>query len=171
MNCSEFLKILPRYLEEEIDGIERRSWREHLNQCSSCREVAFGEDPSLILSAGLSKTVDQEGVDTCIANLSSMIRQEKLQRRLGHSSKWWYAAAAAVFLMISANFLPRFSPEAGLGQSAEAIPTVVASDHHEVQPPRMDIDMVRDGLRIYQFADSSDENAVAYFIVDESLEL
>jgi len=171
MNCSEFLKNLPRYLDEAIDGTERQSWREHLNQCSSCREIALGRDPSLILSAGLSQTIDQEGVDVCLANLNSMIRQEKLKRRMGHSSKWWYAAAAAVFLMISANFLPRFSPEAGLGQRAEAVPTVVVSDQHEVQPPRMDIDMARDGLRIYQFADAGDENAVAYFIVDESLEL
>jgi len=171
MKCSEFLKNLPRYLEETLDGSQRKLWREHLNQCSSCREKAFAQEPSLILSAGLSQTVDQAGVEACLANVSSMIRQEKLKKRMGHPEKWWYAAAAAVFLMISASFIPRFSIETAPGRTAETVPTVVASDHGGTQPPRMDIDMARDGLRIYQFADSSDENAVAYFIVDESLEL
>lgn len=174
MQCHEFINLMPHYLDDSLDEAQRRLWRQHLRSCAECRTRALNEDPSLLLSMSAPASVDRLRVDACVANVGALIRQESLKQRIHRPTKWWVAAAAAVLLMISAGVFRATAPgSTPLLASTDATSTAkpAKTTPEKVQPPRMDLDMTRDGLRMYQFAGSGDENSAAYFIVDENLEL
>jgi len=171
MDCRSFQEKLPLYLDEKLHGELRHAWRRHLRDCPSCKKKAVEADPSLLFAYLPAEKVDHQGVETCVTTVNSMIRQEKLTRRMYHVPRWWYAAAAAILLSVS-TLVFRGLPSAsvGLHAGAEISPTATAA-REDVQPPRMDLETGPDGVRIYQFADTGDGNSAAYFIVDENLEL
>ena len=172
MNCNEFTDLMPLYLEECLDEARRNEWREHLEKCAECREVALEEDPSLLFVLGTLPPVDSKDVERCVRNISALVRQEKLRRRIHRPQRWWYAAAAAVLLMISAGVFHLHTQDpANLKASAETQPIVAAVSEEEIQPPSIDVEMAHKALRVYQFANSNDGNSAAYFIVDEDMEL
>ena len=171
MNCDEFLRLLPLYLDEKLEGDRRADWRRHLRECRSCRNRALAEEAGLFPVLGTPPDIDVAGVEHCVLSLGAMIRQERLRKRMRPARKWWYAAAAAVLLLISGGLyrMERGEPAALMvSETLQPTATAVVREH---QPPRMDVEMSHQGIRVYQFADTGDGNSAAYFIVDEDLEL
>lgn len=171
MNCRDLSRLLPLYLDDELDESRRKELRAHLGSCEICRARAMEEDPAMFFLSSSQKPVDSEGVERCLRDLGAMIRQERLRKRIRRPQRWWYAAAAAMLLVLSAGFFrARLESPSSLVAASEVQPTAgVASD--QSQPPRMDLEMTHEGLRVYQFADTEDGNSAAYFIVDKDLEL
>lgn len=172
MDCQEFADLFPLYLEEGLDESRREEWRAHLQSCTECSTRAIKEDPTLLFLTGASSTIDTAGVERCVHDIGALIRHEKFKKRVRRPQRWWYASAAAVLLMISTSFFwaKNDAPEPRLAAS-ETQPTVGAEVNEQSQPPRMDVEMSHQGLRVYQYADAGDGNSAAYFIVDKDLEL
>jgi len=109
------------------------------------------------------------------------VRQERLQKQLRPSRRPWLAAAAAVMLAIIASTAWWMS-----GNQADDLPQLQA-DAHEIEvsvpsavevipvpaepPPRVEVDMIQDEVRVYQYAIGDDVTTGAVFIVNPAMEL
>jgi len=169
MRCDEFLEHLDSYLADTLDGPDRASFREHLRNCSRCREVAIQAEPSLLFSALPSQEVDARRIENVTGAVLGQIRQERLERRLHRHRGRWLAAAAAIVMMVAGVTGWRFlSPDGG-----EVPPAIaeVSRTGESSPPPRVEVDMPGSGVRVYQYADQQDSDTAVYFIVNPSLEL
>lgn len=167
MRCSDVFELLDAYLGDALDEPRRTALRSHLRSCGHCREAAVRTDPSLLFVAAPPGEPDPGRVDDVTRAVLMHVRQQRLQRRLGHRRPWLAAAAAVVLSLIGIAGWRLLAP----GNSSE--PAAVAAQAAGVlnPPPRIEVDMAGEGVRVYQYADQQDGETAVTFIVNPQLEL
>ena len=172
MNCQKFQMQLDAYRDDRLDEADRVLFRDHLASCLQCRAVAIAHDPTFMFVGIPTRDTDPTAVQSCVDAVSAMVRQDRLERRLQPRRRSWLAAAAAVLVVLTGSvfwhFAPVSSSESGL---APTFGPVLAAAPGQVEPPRVEVDMNTENLRVYQFSDAGDENTAVYFIVNEAMEL
>jgi len=172
MNCPKFKLSIDEYLEDQLDRDDRRAFREHLQTCAECRAAAVVLEPSLLLAAGVPVKTDDRAVGECAETVNTLIRQERLRRRLAPASRRWLAVAALCVMVLGGGLLWRVAPW-GVDSQPEAV--TVAKDQSEADvvapPPRLEVEMPDSAVRVYQFAGSDSETTAVYFVVNEKMEL
>jgi predicted anti-sigma-YlaC factor YlaD len=170
MNCELFREQLGSYLDESLDEERRRWFRRHLHECAACRTRALAEDPSLIFAVDEATPADSARIESCVANVTAQIRQDRLARRLRPRHRPWLAAAAAMVVVVSAGLAWQ-----SIFGDAEQPPVSMAETEVEERvatPPTVEVDMPEEDVRVYQFAnDDDDADTAVYFIVNPALEL
>jgi len=172
MNCPKFKLSIDEYLEDQLDRDDRRSFREHLQTCARCRAEAVALEPSLLLASSVPVKTDDRVVNECAEAVDALIRQERLRRRLASPSRGWLAAAAVFVIVLGGGLLWRVAPW-GVDSQAPAIAVAEPQSQAEgvAPPPRLEVEMPDNGVRVYQFAGSDSETTAVYFVVNEEMEL
>ncbi len=181
MSCEVYRELLSAYLDDSLDEVRRTGFRAHLKSCDECRELALAEEPTLIFSLSRRSGPSPERIEACVASVVAGVRQERLQRQLRPSRRPWLAAAAAVMFAIIASTAWWMS-----GNQTDDLPQLQA-DAHEIEvsvpsaveaipvpaepPPRVEVDMIQDEVRVYQYAIGDDVTTGAVFIVNPAMEL
>ena len=172
MSCEVYRELLPAYLDESLDEVRRAGFRAHLTSCSECRELAIAAEPTLIFSLSRRSGPSSERIEACVTSVIAGVRQERLQKQLRPSRRPWLAVAAAVMLAIIASTAWWMR-----GNQAVGLPQIQA-DAHEVEvlapsepPPRVEVDMIQEEVRVYQYAIGDDVTTGAVFIVNPAMEL
>ncbi len=181
MSCDVYRELLPAYLDDNLDEVRRTGFRAHLKSCSECRELAFAEEPTLVFSLSRRREPSPERIEACVASVVAGVRQERLQKQLRAPRRPWLAAAAAVMLAIivaSAWWMRGTLPGDVTGLQADAheagisIPAAVEAIPVPAEPPpRVEVDMIQDEVRVYQYAIGDDASTGAVFIVNPAMEL
>ena len=180
MSCDAYRELISAYLDDSLDEVRRTGFRAHLRSCARCREFALGKDPSLALILGEPKPAEAERVEACVTAVMAGIRRDRLERRLRPSRRPWLAAAAAVVIAVVAAswwYLAPADPEAAAAVQVEAV--TVAEDGAavdteapvRVEPPRVEVDMTQEEVRVYRYAIGDDDSTGAVFIVNPAMEL
>jgi len=181
MSCDAFRELLPAYLDDSLDEVRRAGFRAHLRSCEDCRKMAATEEPTLMFSLARRSEPLPDRIEACVTSVVAGIRQERLQRRLRPSRRSWFAAAAVVALAIIASTawwlgsgqptevapLQANAGEVEIGGSAGEEAVVVPSE----PPPRVEVDMTQEEVRVYQYAIGDDATTGAVFIVNPAMEL
>ena len=167
MRCADLPEILDAYLADALDEPRRAAVRSHLRSCERCREAALDADPTLLFVAAPPADPDAARVEDLTRAVVAQIRQQRLQRRLGHRRPWLAAAAAVVLSLIGIAGWRLLAP----GSASE--PAAMGAQVAEAPspPPRIEVDMAGEGVRVYQYADSQDGDTAVTFIVNPQLEL
>jgi len=168
MRCADMPELLDSYLADVLDGPRRNAVRSHLRTCERCREAAVQADPSLLFVAASPGEPDPARLEDVTRAVVAQIRQQRLQRRLVHRQPWLAAAAALVLTLIAVAGWRLLAP-AGGSEPAPAVNARVAEAPSP--PPRVEVDMAGEGVRVYQYADSQDGDTAVTFIVNPQLEL
>jgi anti-sigma factor RsiW len=168
MRCADMPELLDAYLADALDGPRRNAVRSHLRTCERCREAAVQADPSLLFVAASPGEPDPARLEDVTRAVVAQIRQQRLQRRLVHRQPW-LAAAAALALTVLAVAGWRLLAPAGGSEPAPAVDARVAEAPSP--PPRVEVDMAGEGVRVYQYADQQDGDTAVTFIVNPQLEL
>ena len=169
MHCDDFSDLLDAYLEETLEGPQRKAFRAHLGSCDRCRRLAVRTDPTLLFSAAGEAEPDQVRIEDLTHAVMGEIRQQRLGQTLHRRRLGWLAAAATVVVSLAAVTGWRL-----LAPTDEEAPSSVAEAQHTEQvnpPPRAEVDMAGEGVRIYQYADERDADTAVYFIVNPAMEL
>jgi anti-sigma factor RsiW len=182
MSCENYRNLLPEYLDESLDEVRRTGLRAHLRSCDQCREFALAEEPTLLFALAERVEPAEEEVEACATAVMSEIRRDRLQRQLRSSRRPWFAAAAAAALAVTMSGVWWLSSNPGVDtpplqadaqdvQTAE--PVVETTDARAVvePPPRVEVEMTEEEVRVYQYAIEGDEGTGAVFIVNPSMEL
>jgi len=181
MSCESYRELLPAYLDDSLDEVRRSGLRAHLSACPECRDFAIGLEPTLLFSLADRSEPSSERIEACVGAVVAGVRQEQLQRRLRPSRRPWLAAAAAVVMAIAAGSMwltgalgtgedPAIQADATAAEIAD--PTAVADDPSVIEPPpRVELDMAQEEVRVYQYAIGDDESTSAVFIVNPAMEL
>ncbi len=170
MDCNVFQELLSSYLDESLEEDGRGSFRRHLRECASCRELALSEDPSLLFAAAPEQIASQQDVEACAVAVTARIRQQRLARRLQKGRRPWLAAAAAIVIMIAGGLTWKVMVGDGGGSAAPGI-EAFAEEHPPTVPPTVEVEMVGEDVRVYQFAVEDDSDTAVYFIVNPAMEL
>jgi hypothetical protein len=170
MRCEGFRELLDRYLEETLDGVERRAWRDHLRDCGQCRRWAVAAEPTLLFAAAQTPPDDQRKIDACADRVAAVIRQERLEQRLRRRRRPWLAAAAAALLVVGIGVVWQMSPAGRDMPAAEVVPVAAEAAPVQVQPPQVEVNMDGEGVRVYQFAGGENDDTAVLFIVNPALE-
>lgn len=170
MQCSEFRDTLERYLDDVLDEARRESFRRHLRDCPECRTWAIGVEPTLVFASAEAPAPNPDRVAACTASVMAQIRQQRLARRLRPGRKRWLAAAAAVLVAIAGG-AGWWLAQDDRHTPPEAVLEARDQSESEALPPRVQVNMPGEGVRVYQFADDEDQNSAMYFIVNPALEL
>lgn len=169
MNCNVFREMLEPYLDETLEA-DRRTWfRDHLTACTSCRDWAVAEDPSLLFAAVPPAPVDEVRVEACAVAVTNQIRQERLAGRIRKRRSPWLAAAAAAVVLMGGGLVWRVAPKWGNEPSAP-LAEAAAQDESQRTPPSVEVEMAGEDVRVYQFAADDNDTAVV-FVVNPALEL
>ncbi len=171
MRCDTFRDRVTDYLEESLNDDDRRAVREHLAMCAECARWAVDVDPTLIFARASS---DQEAssarVEACTRAVLSQVRQRRLERRLGSRRRPWLAAAAAAVLALGAAAIWGVTGLVSAPEVATPAPGFVGAAAHDAPPPKVEVDMVGEGVRVYQFAQDDDADTAVLYIVNPALE-
>jgi anti-sigma factor RsiW len=170
MNCENFRGLLARYVDDDLAEEDRKRFRRHLQECSSCREAALEVEPSLLFVALPARAPAAGQVEACAAAVTARIRQDRLQNRLNRRRLPWLAAAAATIVAVSGGLAWRVMTgggEAILQPSADTLRKV----EEQTIPPTVEVETDGDEVRVYRFTTDDDANTAVYFIVDPALEL
>lgn len=174
MSCEQFRASLREYVDDRMDGPARTTFRHHLRQCAACRRWAVAEEPSLLFALGAAPAPRPETVEACVSAVTARIRQERLERRLGERRQPWLAAAAAALVVVGAGVVWRLMPPPSPATLGVPPATVTAAEapgpEKRTEPPRVDVDMPGEGIRIYQYAQEPDDDTAVYFIVNPAME-
>ena len=167
MRCSDVPELLDAYLADALDEPRRTALRSHLRSCGRCREAAVRTDPSLLFVAAPPGEPDPGRIEDVTRAVLMQVRQQRLQRRLGHRRPWLAAAAAVVLSLIGIAGWRLLAP----GSASE--PAAMGAQVAEAPspPPRIEVDMAGAGVRVYQYADQQDGDTAVTFIVNPQLEL
>ena len=168
MRCADMPELLDAYLADALDEPRRNAVRSHLRACERCREAAVHADPSLLFVTASPGEPDPVRVEDVTRAVVAQIRQQRLQRRLVHRQPWLAAAAALVLTLIAVAGWRLLSPGGG-SEPAPAADAQVAEAPSS--PPRIEVDMAGEGVRVYQYADQQDGDTAVTFIVNPQLEL
>ncbi len=170
MNCDLFEELIEAYLADTLDEPQRGAFREHLGSCGYCREQALRVDPSLMLSALRPRAEDHQKIEAVTQAVMGQIRQQRIDRSIRGRRRQWLAAAAMVVVSLMAVTGWRLLSS----DDGETPPMAVAEVHvadETIPPPRVEVDMTGDGVRVYQYADDNDTDTAVYFIVNPAMEL
>jgi len=168
MRCADMAELLDAYLADALDGPRRNAVRSHLRTCERCREAAVQADLSLLFVAAPPGEPDPARLEDVTRAVVAQIRQQRLQRRLVHRQPWLAAAAALVLALIAVAGWRLLAPAGG----SEPVPAVDAQVAEAPSPPpRIEVDMAGEGVRVYQYADQQDGDTAVTFIVNPQLEL
>lgn len=171
MRCDDVYDLLDAYLADELDGHRRDALRAHLRSCSACLAAATRYDASLLFAAALPSEPDASRLDEVTRSVLGQIRQQRLASRIERRRPRWLAAAAVAVLSVTAVLSWRqLSPDGGDGTQQTAAPAV-QSVEHTTPPPRVEVIMPGEGVRVYQYADSQDTDTAVTFIINPELEL
>ena len=168
MRCTDIPDLLDAYLADSLGEPRRDAVRSHLRTCERCREAAVHADPSLLFVAAAPGEPDPVRVEDTARAVIAQIRQQRMQRRLGHRRPWLAAAAAVVLSLIAVAGWRLMAPGGGLKPVAVTDARVAETPS---PPPRIEVDMAGEGVRIYQYADQQDADTAVTFIVNPQLEL
>jgi predicted anti-sigma-YlaC factor YlaD len=170
MICEEFREMLEPYLEERLEEGRRPWFRRHLRECPECRRWAVAEDPSLLFALAGEKEADPVRVEACAEAVTTQIRQQRLERRLGARRRPWLAAAAAITIAVGGGLVWRMN--IGTGETPTA-PAMEARREVEgrLAPPTVEVDMRGEDVRVYRFANDEDADTAVYFVVNPGMEL
>jgi len=181
MSCEVFRELLPAYLDDSLDEVRRAGFRAHLRSCDDCRRAAVIEEPTLVLSLSLQPEPSQDRIETCVTSVIAGIRRERLEKRLRPSRRPWFAAAAVVVLAIIAATVwwlntgrpGEISPLQANALEVEAVAPVAedVTTAPSEPPPRVEVDMSHEEVRVYQYAIGDDATTGAVFIVNPGMEL
>jgi len=170
MQCSWFREHLQAYLDDAVDEDGRSRWRDHLQTCEECRRWAVASEPTLAFAAAPHRGPDPRQVEVCAEQVMTLIRQDRLRRRLRPRPRPWMAAAAALVLMAGAGALWRLQPPDDSPASVVEPPVAEAVTQEQAPPPQVEVDMPGEDVRIYRFATEEDENTAVLLIVNPALE-
>ena len=172
MRCDTFRERLNGYLDESLDDDQRRAVREHLASCSECGRWAVAHEPTLLFTKAATDAVASPArVEACTEAVLAQVRQRRLERRLGARRRPWIAAAAAAVVMIGGAMV--WTLTGGHPGTAVDTPTtefVGAAADATPPPPRVEVDMIGEGVRVYQFAQESDADTAVLYVVNPALE-
>lgn len=181
MSCEVYRELLPAYLDDSLDEVRRTGFRAHLGSCSECRDLAVAQEPTLIFSLSRRSEPSPERIEACVASVVAGVRQERLQKQLRPSRRPWLAAAAAVMVAIIASTAwwmrgDGVDEGAVLQADANGVEVSVPVSVEEIPapsepPPRVEVDMVQEEVRVYQYAIGDDVTTGAVFIVNPAMEL
>jgi predicted anti-sigma-YlaC factor YlaD len=181
MSCEVYRELLPAYLDDSLDEVRRTGFRAHLRACDDCRRAAVSAEPTLAFSLVRPQEPAQDRIETCVTSVIAGIRRERLEKRLQPSRRPWFAAAAVVVLAIIAAtvwWLNTGQPGGMTPLQANSleVETVkpVADEGTAVSsepPPRVEVDMGHEEVRVYQYAIGDDATTGAVFIVNPAMEL
>lgn len=168
MNCEIFREMIGSYVDETLEEDRRLWFRTHLRECSTCRESALREEPSLLFAVAPATPGEPEAIEACATAVMGRIRQDRIERRLHRRRRPWLAAAAASIIVVSGGLAWRTVNTGGAPQA-----TVEAQRGSELlsSPPTVEVETASEDVRIYQFANEEDADTAVYFIVDPALEL
>lgn len=171
MRCDDVHELFDAYLAEELDGHRRDALRAHLRSCGACRAAAMRHDASLLFAAAAPVEPDPARLDDITRSVLGQIRRERLARRIEPRRAPWLAAAAVAVLSVAAAISWRqlSAPEPGDVGSPPVRPAVQQVESSP--PPRVEVNMPGEGVRVYQYADGQDGDTAATFIVNPELEL
>jgi len=181
MSCEDYRELLDEYLDDSLDEVRRAGFRAHLKKCAECRALAIAEDPSFLLSMAGRPEPSADRIEACVIGVMTGIRQEQLQERLRPSRRPWFAAAAAVVLAIIASTFWWMNgaepietpPMQADAQETEMLDQTAPEGVPEATepPPRVEVDMTQEEVRVYQYAIGDDGSTGAVFIVNPAMEL
>ena len=169
MNCERFESLIEAYLGDALDEVNRTAFRDHLRSCSACRERAVRVDPTLMLIALPPRPEHPERVEAVTQAVLGQIRQRRIERRLHPPRRRWLAAAAMVVVSIAG--VTGWRLLSGIDDQVPAETATAVQAAESAPPPRAEVDMVGEGVRVYQYADDMDGDSAVYFVVNPSLEL
>ena len=133
-----------------------------------------GCDESLEVNGAMRDALVTEGCVVCGAAVTARVRQERLERRLGERRQPWLAAAAAALVVVGAGVVWRLMPPTSPATLGVPPATVTAAEapgpEKRTEPPRVNVDMPGEGIRIYQYAQEPDDDTAVYFIVNPAME-
>jgi len=169
MRCDDVLDLLEAYLADDLDGHRRDALRSHLRSCSSCRKAATLHDPTLLFITASPSEPAAARVEEMTQAVLGQIRQQRLEQRLDRRRQPWLAAAAAVVLsLLAVTGWRLLAPnEAGQAPTPDEVQVADAPS----PPPRVEVDMTGEGVRVYQYADQQDADTAVTFIINPELEL
>jgi len=171
MRCDTFRDRLTDYLDESLHDDERRQVREHFVSCTECGRWAMTVEPTLLFArASSSATASSAQVEACTRAVLSQVRQRRLERQFGARRRPWLAAAAAAVLALGAAAIWGVTGLVSGPQPTVPAPGFAGAAVHEAPPPRVEVDMVGEGVRVYQFAQEDDADTAVLYIVNPALE-
>jgi hypothetical protein len=124
-----------------------------------------------MFAATPSPPAEAARVEACAQAVIAQVRQRRLERRLVKRHRPWLAAAAAAVMVIGGTAVwrlgygpadPAATPSPSEFVGAAAPPTA--------PPPRVEVDMAGEGVRVYQFAQEDDADTAVLYIVNPALE-
>lgn len=169
MECSEFRKMLEPYLHDELEEPRRESFRRHLRSCSECRSWVIGVEPTMVFVAVEETTPNPRRISECTASVMAQIRQQRLARELRPRSRRWLAAAAVVLAALVSGIGWWVARDDRPSVPAAAVEARDPSGDQEL-PPRVQVNMPDEGVRVYQYADDENHDTAIYYIVNPALE-
>jgi hypothetical protein len=122
-----------------------------------------------MFSAAAPTSADPIRIEQAAQHVLTQIRQERISRSLRSRRRPWLAAAAAIVVMVGAGAAWWLVPIGGVTSPADV---VEHADHPALEepPPRVQVEMPDEGVRVYQFAEGDDDDGAVYFIVNPALE-
>jgi hypothetical protein len=180
MSCDAYRELVDAYLDDTLDEVRRTGFRAHLQSCADCRSYATGREPTLALILDSDRPAERERVEACVTAVMAGIRRDRLERRLRPSRRPWLAAAAVAMLAVAAATWWSLAPkEPGMTTDLQAEAVVApqnevsvdAASRPRVEPPRVEVDMTEEEVRVYRYAIGDDDTTGAIFIVNPAMEL
>jgi len=80
--CSESVERLAGYFDESLPAADRRTLREHLSECGSCRDEAAAFEPSVVFARFRPEEVSAEDVARVLAGVRAGLALKETERKL-----------------------------------------------------------------------------------------
>jgi hypothetical protein len=114
--CETVRGQLPEYLEDGLSTEDRRTYREHIGSCETCRESVLDIEPSLVFARVRPEDVSSEDVERVLTGVRAGIALAEAERRAGRARNRGHhrvaAMASAAALAAMTLVLPGSRPAA-----------------------------------------------------------
>ncbi len=94
MDCKEFEKMIPDFLEQKMDFITLHKFNEHRKQCGACKEEL---DIQFLVSEGMLRLEEGDSFD--LQNELD-VRLQEAERKIHFHNVFLYAGAVAEVLIV-----------------------------------------------------------------------